>query len=78
MTSKGFDEDVLQAAKALSFKLLAEVNRPYKRYFQTILHLATYVLIYLNDEAKPNEELPPPCWAALEKFNGGTEAFFNR
>lgn len=68
MTLWGFDEDVCQA---VLYRLnLAEVNSP--TLLQTILHLATYVLIY--QQAKPNEELPPPCWAALEKFNL-TEAF---
>lgn len=68
MTLWGFDEDVCQA---VLYRLnLAEVNSP--TLLQTILHLATYVLIY--QQAKPNEEFPPPCWAALEKFNL-TEAF---
>ncbi len=68
MTLWGFDDDVCEA---VLFRLnLAEVATP--TLLQTILHLATYVLIY--QQAKPEESLPAPCWAALEKFNL-TESF---
>lgn len=68
MTLWGFDEDVCQA---VLYRLnLAEVKSP--TLLQTLLHLASYVLIY--QQAKPGDELATPCWSALKKFNL-TEAF---
>jgi len=68
MTLWGFDDEVCQA---VLYRLnLAEVSSP--SLLQTLLHLASYVLIY--QQAKPEEVLPAPCFAALEKFNL-TDAF---
>lgn len=71
MTLWGFDDDVCQA---VMYRLnLAEVNRP--TLLQTVLHLASYVLMY--QQAKAGEQVPEPCWSALEKFNL-TESFLTR
>jgi HD-like signal output (HDOD) protein len=63
MTLWGFDDDVCQA---VMYRLnLAEIASP--TLLQTLLHLATYILLY--QQAKPEDNLPLPCFAALEKFN---------
>ncbi len=68
MTLWGFDEDVCQA---VLYRLnLAEVANP--TLLQTLLHLATYILIY--QQAEPGETLAEPCWSALAKFEL-TDAF---